>query len=74
MEAKEMLEKLGYIQDKEPRFNSLVSYIKYCEDGCCREYDLIFYKDKSIEIQEIYTKIELLQAINQQCKELGWFE
>lgn len=70
MEAKDMLEKLGYLRDKEPRFNSLISYTKYCKDGCCRLNDLIFYEN-GISCDECFIKYELLQAINQQMKEIG---
>lgn len=70
--AKEMLEKLGYIQDKEPRFSSIISYTKYCNDGCCRIYDLAFYKNRHTEISEEYLSLELLQAINKQVEDLGW--
>lgn len=73
MSAKEMFEELGYIQDKEPRFNSIVSYTKYCVDGCCRLDDLIFYKD-SISCEECFITLRLLQAINKQAEELGWLD
>ena len=73
MSAKEMFEELGYKLDKEPRFGSTISYTKYCSDGCCRIYDLVFYK-KTIEFQEEYITYAMLQAINKQCEELGWLE
>ena len=71
MSAKEMFEELGYKLDKEPRFGSLISYTKYCHDGCCRIYDLVFYKN-NIDFQEDYLTKEMLQAINKQIEELGW--
>lgn len=71
MKAKEMFEKLGYIKDKEPRFTSVVSYTKYCKDGCCRIDDLIFYEN-GISIDESFISFKLLQAINKQIEELGW--
>ena len=46
--AKEMFEKLGYKLDKETRFGATVSYTKYCNDGCCRLYDLCFYNNKRV--------------------------
>lgn len=72
LSAKEMFERLGYKLDQEPRFNSLVSYTKYCHDGCCRLYDLVFYENKLIDFQENYLTYDLLQAINKEIEELGW--
>lgn len=72
MNAKEMFKKLRYELDEEPRFDSVVSYTKYCYDGCCRINDLIFYKNKVVGIEEEYLTYELLQAINKQIEELGW--
>ena len=71
MTAKEMFEQLGYMQDKEPRFGSIISYTKYCKDGCCRLDDLVFFKN-GISIEESFITHELLQAINKQVEELGW--
>lgn len=39
--TKEMFEELGYLKDKEPRFEAFVSYTKYCVDGCCRLNDIL---------------------------------
>lgn len=69
MTAKDMFEKLGYILDKNPL--EMVDYGKYCSDGCCRLSDIRFRKDKTIYIDTDLT-LDLLQAINQQVKELGW--
>lgn len=71
MNAEIMLKKLNYVKDKEPRFNSIISYTKYCIDGCCRLNDLVFYEN-CVEIDESYITYELLQAINKQIEELGW--
>ncbi len=73
MNAKEMLEKIGYIEDKEVRFGALVSYTKYCKDGCCRLNDLIFYKN-GFDTDETFISLKLLQAINKQVEELGWLD
>lgn len=73
MSAKEMFGELGYIQDKEPRFSSLVSYTKYCENGCCRINDLVFYKE-GIETDDVYITYKLLKAINKQAEELDQLE
>lgn len=73
MTAKEMFEALGYILDKETRFGALVSYTKYCIDGCCRINDLVFYEN-GIHCDEIFITLEFIKAINQQCKELGWLD
>lgn len=72
MAAKEMFEKLGYELDEETRFGAVISYTKYCVDGCCRLYDLLFYSSKTIEFGEEYISMEILQAINKQVEELGW--
>ena len=69
MSAKEMLYKLGYIEDEEPKFSSLKSYTKYCKDGCCRLNDLSFYQN-GFDIDECFISYELLQAINKQVEEL----
>ena len=71
MSAKEMFEKLGYLKDKEPRFEALISYTKYCVDGCCRLNDLVFYQ-QGFNTDETFISLELLQAINKQVEELGW--
>lgn len=71
MTAKEMFEELRYKIDKEPRFGSIISYTKYCNDGCCRLFDLVFYKE-TIDFQEDYISRKLLKAINKQVEELGW--
>ncbi|MCI9585239.1 MAG: hypothetical protein HFH45_01215 [Bacilli bacterium] len=73
MTAKEMLKELGYIQDKEPRFNSIISYTQYCSDGCCRINDLVFYKN-GFECDECFITLELFKAINKQVEELGWLD
>ena len=69
--AKEMFEELGYKLDKETRFGATVSYTKYCNDGCCRLYDLLFYKE-TVGFQEDYISFKMLQAINKQVEELRW--
>ncbi len=69
MNAKDMFKKLGYIQDKEPIYTSIVSFTKYCEDGCCKRNELAFYQN-GIDCDECFISYELLQAINQQVKEL----
>lgn len=73
MSAKEMLDKLGYKLDEKPRFGSIISYTHYCSDGCCRIYDLAFYKN-TVCIDELNVSYELLEAINQQVKELEYSE
>ena len=63
------LEDLGYIKDKEPKFTSIESYTKYCEDGCCRKNDLLFYQN-GFDCDECFISYELLQAIYNKYKEL----
>lgn len=69
MGAKEMFEALGYKLDKETRFGALISYTKYCIDGCCIMNELAFYEN-GINCDEIFITLEFIKAINQQCKEL----
>ena len=69
MNAKEMFKKLGY--EERTKTNSKVcikSYINYKKSNA-----IYFDYDKSIRIggKEIIT-MELIQAINQQVKELEW--
>lgn len=69
MRAEKMFEKLGYVKDKEPLFGALVSYSKYCVDGCCRLNSLTFYEG-GFETEEAFINLELLNAINKQIEEL----
>ena len=69
MSAKEMFEELGNIKDEKPRFGSEISYTKYCNDGCCRLNDLMFYLN-GISCDEYFITYKLLQAINKQIEEL----
>lgn len=73
MSAEDMLKKLGYTKDKESRFTSIVSYIKYCKDGCCRINDLIFYEN-GFSCDECFINYNLLKAVNKQIEELGWYD
>ena len=64
--AKEMFEELGY-----KKTNSEIEMIIYNNS----ENELLyFYLDtKDVNVDNItFINIELLKAINQQCKELGW--
>lgn len=77
MSAKEMFEKLKYKQDKQKDY---IVYYKYLKLG--RELQIEFnFHHKTIEVRRtgyylLSNPINLkeLQAINQQCKELGWFD
>ena len=77
MKAKDLFKKLGYgeieVIDKE-------RYINYVN---CNEENTEFYFDleeKTIEKHYLNSGISVpitldeLQAINQQCRELGWFD
>lgn len=71
MTAKEMFEKLGY-EYKEDYKECLFRYVNYNENPYVYIY---FYKDKTIEIGTDYSlPYKVLRAINQQVKELGWYE
>ena len=69
MTAKEMFEKLGFYEDKN--HFSTMAIIVYRNEKY--EYSLYFDYDKTIDI-ECVVSLDLLQAINQQVKELGWYE
>lgn len=65
--AKEMFEELGYEFEQHPY--SITALIVYRKD---LEY-IYFDADKKIVIRR-FIDMKLLQAINQQCKELGWLD
>lgn len=61
--AKEMFEELGYIYYKRnKRIFYEISEINY----------FIFSPDKNITVGDYGIDVATLEAINQQCKELGW--
>lgn len=72
--AKEMFKQLGYEFEKE--YNSDGANDTYRYNKCSRPNDsVIFYLDgKQIIIYQTFNTIHVseLQAITQQCKELGW--
>lgn len=76
MNAKEMFKQLGYEFEKEYTRYGVNDTYRY--NKCSRPTDsVIFYLDgKQIIINQTFHTIHLneLQAIIQQCKELGWFE
>ena len=65
--AREMFEELGY--EFESHHYSMTALIVYRKD---LKY-IYFDADKKIDIRE-FVDMKLLQAINQQCKELGWLD
>lgn len=65
--TREMFEELGY--EYEPYHYSMTALIVYRKD---LEY-IYFDADKKIDIRG-FVDMKLLQAINQQCKELGWLD
>lgn len=73
MNAKEMFEKLGYIQKIQ---NNVIYYFK--EINIPKRYggSMFYYINFILEDKEIFIsrnlKIEELQAINKQVEELGW--
>ncbi len=76
MNAKEMFKQLGYEFEKEYTRYGVNDTYRY--NKCSRPNDsVIFYLDgKQIIINQTFNTIHLneLQAIVQQCKELGWLE
>lgn len=74
MNAKEMFKQLGYEFEKEYTRHGVNDTYRY--NKCSRPADsVIFYLDgKQIIINQTFNTIHLneLQAIIQQCKELGW--
>lgn len=73
MTAKEMFEKLGYKLDDKPKMGTLISYTKFCNDGCCVTGKLAFY-DTGIDCEEVFMTREFIKAINKQINELGWLD
>lgn len=76
MNAKEMFEQLGYEFEKEYTRYGVNDTYRY--NKCSRPTDsVIFYLDgKQIIIYQTFNTIHVneLQAIIQQCKELGWLD
>ena len=74
MKAKEMFEKLGY----GDYFNNglRITYSNFDKECKMIEFDLkkkqLILADDSEEVFEL--SLEELQAINQQVKDLGWYE
>lgn len=67
MSAKEMFEELGYEYEQND-----VNQICVCNVNS-DEWLWFYLERKTFEYnEEIY--VDLLKAINQQCKELGWIE
>ena len=70
MNAKEMFEALGYKKNVEN------GKITYSQDFVSGYFEIIFdLSENEIEIEtnmEVIIENDLLPAINQQCKELGW--
>ena len=79
MSAKEIFEKLDYFQSSEDDEEELV-YNKNLEHT--ESYYRYISFDKTNKVVEVddnstepfYLQAEELQAIHQQCKELGWYE
>lgn len=76
MNAEEMFKQLGYELEKEYTSDGVNDTYRY--NKCSGPTDsVIFYLNgKQIIINQTFHTIHLneLQAIIQQCKELGWFE
>lgn len=75
MSAKEMFERLGYEFEKEYTSDGVNDTYRYTR--CFRVDSIVFdLNGKNIIVSKIFHTISLneLQAIIQQCKELGWLE
>lgn len=70
MSAKEMFKKLGY---EERTINDSMFATKSYIQTSSRNI-IYFDYDKRIDVGKCFITLELLQAINQQVKELGWYE
>ena len=73
MSAKEMFEELGYEIDSTCEIEG---HLYYCRDYTKIDFDLKrenFYKYHCSALRSPID-MKLLQAINQQCKELGWLD
>lgn len=66
MTAEEMFKQLGYEQEHH------ISFIKYYNRDL-EQYIWFYQNSETIEIL-FNINMKLLQAINQQVKELGWYE
>ena len=79
MKADEMFEKLKYKKIYDDEYEIKYEY-KETELGDTFNFILLFAKKgknffhKDRECNVIGINIELLQAINEKCKELGWIE
>lgn len=77
--AKEMFEELGYelhykgIKQIIYRNNGALGGFKEIIINYLTETDIGFYVNYSYENNGGFISLKELQAINQQCKELGWF-
>lgn len=83
MKAKDMFEKLGYKQLGSFKPNDNYIVIAWDKEIYDDRFTIYFYGDKAVRVVmetkrgEIYPPIielEELQAINQQCRELGWLD
>lgn len=80
--ADEMFKKLGFKVNKKPDCQEyLLFYVRENKLGEDEPYEyIVFHKDKTItpicndRKYVIGLEIELLQAINEKCKELGWVD
>ena len=79
--AKEMFEELGYTY-QESYFEDKIDEINYAKDGRWTPQIHFSLNHKCVSVYRIddigvqksaHFSTNLLQAINQQCKELGWF-
>lgn len=79
MSAKEMLEKLGYEVDEQNdkeilykmKWGSKIYWVSFVLER--ESFECFITSDLPIETYHSYEiSIDLLQAINQQVKELGW--
>ena len=75
-EADKMFKKLGYEKDIEVHYGLIrynkndESFIRFMMDDKCVESNTIVDN----EVWVLSVSMELLQAINQKCKELGWLD
>ena len=70
--AKEMFEELGYVYESYDEYIRCVWQPK--SKRYCRTITFYLKNKKFKPYNQVQFTMQLLQAINQQCKELGWLD
>lgn len=70
MTAREMFEKLGYIERPKNEYYTDAELIYDTKKSFY--HSIYFDKDKTIDVSNPIITLDLLKAINKQIEELGW--